>query len=226
MKLDVEQLIRLGLLKPEDEKVVYTGSIESSNGDISAYRVTNGWDVLSAHQCDTEWKAYRFKLAEYLEQTFVGGDLEKALASIPVEDAHWRWLDKSCCYHSQEYQWFFLKTDSGIEAACLTYHPKASELADENIFYIEFIAVSPWNRDDPMQGKVFKSIGSLLMRVVINYSVEELGQTYGFSLHSLPQANGFYKKIGMVHCKSADKDCLEYFEMDEENSRKFVSALC
>jgi hypothetical protein len=225
MKLDIRQLIKLGVITPDVENVVSNGNIVTTNGVSFPYRITNGWNVLYAHQCDEEWAAYRFKLAEYLEKNFKGGELKKVLSSIQVEDAHWKWLHKSCFFNTAEYQWFFLKTDSNIEAACLTFHPKASELCTGNIFYIEFIAVAPWNRDDPMEQKKFKSIGSLLMRAAINYSVTTLGQTYGFSLHSLPQASGFYKKIGMTHCKSADKDNLEYFEMNEDNSKVFVGAL-
>ncbi|MGI2151874.1 hypothetical protein ACROAK_03130 [Shewanella oncorhynchi] len=225
MKLDIEQLINQGLIVPDEGSVVYNGTLSTTNNVDLKFKVTNGWDILAAHKCDLEWKAYRYKLAEHLQENYDGETLKEVLGTIQVEDAHWKWLDKSFFYNSDEYQWYFLKTSSDVEAVCLTYHPKASELYSGNIFYIEFIAVAPWNRDDPMEQKRFKSLGSLLMRIVINYSVTKLGLTYGFSLHSLPQANGFYKRIGMTHCKNADKDSLEYFEMDVDSSMKFVGVL-
>lgn len=222
---DIESLIKSGLITVPPETVIYETSLMNNSDTIKNVRVVNGWDVISAYNCDKTWSTYRFRLAEFIYEQYSEAERQDILKTIQVEDGHWKWLDKAIFLKSPEYQWYFIKTDDDIEGACLTYHPKDSFLSKEKIFYIEFIAVAPWNRKNPMEKKRYNNIGSLLLRAVTNYSVNNLGLTYQFGLHSLPQAVGFYKKIGMVHCQEADKDQLCYFEIDKQHSINFVGSL-
>lgn len=221
--MNIDALIKLGLLQIENEVVISDGELVTSSNQKAKYRITVGWDLIAAHQCDTEWKIYNFKLAEFIKANFTQSEIPNVLKEIQVEDHHWEWAKKSICYRTPEYQWFYLKTQGRIEAACLMYHPKASAVDNTNIFYIEFIAVAPWNRKDPMSNRELYNVGSTLLKEVIRYAVNTLGLTYRFSLHSLPQAKSYYDRIGMIHCPSGDKDNLQYYEMNEVNSANFIS---
>lgn len=222
MHIDIDELVRLGVIKINDETVVESGVlIDLKNKEVD-YRVTYGWDLLSANSCDKDWKVYRFQLADFIEANYSKAEIPSVLSTIQVEDSHWKWVAKSMIYKSDEYKWFYLKTDNRVEAACLVYHPKKSFIDSEDIFYVEFIAVAPWNRDDPMSGKTFKGVGSILLRAVVNHLVTKLGLSYRFGLHALPQASGYYQRIGMDYIPTGDKDSLEYFEMSNNNALKFL----
>ncbi|MCU4191333.1 GNAT family N-acetyltransferase [Vibrio cholerae] len=223
MNIDLNELIRLGLIHRNDEKVIEQGVLNDESNNGIGYRVTFGWDLFSANSCDKSWKIYRFELAEYIEKNFTEDDFPTIFAQMQVEDYHWNWLSKSLVYQGDEYKWFYLKTEQDVEAACLAYHPKKSAVDSEEIFYIEFIAVAPWNRENPMSAKKLKGVGSILLKASIKYLVNSLGLTYRFGLHALPQARGYYQKIGMDYLPIGDKDSLEYFEMSDKNSITFVN---
>jgi len=223
MNIDIDELVRLGLISIDDEQVIDQGLLNDNDNNKVDYRVTFGWDLISADTCDKKWKIYQFEIAEYIEKNFEENEFPMIFSQMQVEDYHWEWLSKSLVYRSDEYKWFYLKTGSNVEAACLAYHPKKSAVDSKDIFYIEFIAVAPWNRENPMSPKKLKGVGSTLLRATIKYLVNSLGLTYRFGLHALPQARGYYQKIGMEYLPIGDKDSLEYFEMSDNNSITFVN---
>jgi hypothetical protein len=73
-------------------------------------------------------------------------ELLDIISSISNEDDHWRWFDKAIHLKGEEYDWFHLYADEKPQAVCIIYHPKESALEPGNIFYIEYLAVAPWNR--------------------------------------------------------------------------------
>jgi hypothetical protein len=94
-----------------------------------------------------------------------------------------------------------------------------------DVYYNDYLAVAPWNRVIGSSGKEFKGLGTLLLREVGKYFDVSLRYPYGFSLHSLPQAAGYYQGIGMVDFgPDAKKDNLHYFEMNSVDSKGFVYA--
>ena len=122
------------------------------------------------------------------------------------------------------FECFFIFSNDKPQGACLIYHPKDSIIDSENIFYIEFVAVAPWNRDNPMVERKFKGIGSAIIVCVLDFAIKTLGLKPGFSLHSLPQAIGYYKKIGMENYPERDKPNLAYFEMPRAKAAKMLGA--
>ena len=92
---------------------------------------------------------------------------------------------------------YLINTDeNNKEASAVSFSAKLTDLVDgENIFYVEYLAVAPWNRDCLVRQREYKGVGSTLLKVALNYSVEKLGLIPGFSLHSLPQAKEYYEKL-------------------------------
>jgi hypothetical protein len=125
-------------------------------------------------------------------------------------------------YCSDEYEWFYLLSQGKPQGACVFYHPKESIIDEKDIFYIEYVAVAPWNRDTPVTNRKFKGIGTILIKCALNYAVDKLGLQYGFSLHSLSQAKNYYEKIGMINFPEKDKDRLVYFEMPRDKSTEML----
>ena len=185
-----------------------------AGGDKVCYQVKLGWDIAVANVCDETWGVFNIQLMRFIKaQNYDNAALGAVLAQIQVDDSHWRWLNKSLHFNSDEYKWFFLFAEGYPQAACLIYHPKPSAMDGQGIFYIEFLAVAPWNRVNPMRERSFKGVGTTLIATVTEYACSRLGRRPGFSLHAHPRAAGFYQSIGMRNFPLLDKEGMPYFEM-------------
>ncbi len=193
-------------------------TLTATDGSTINYQILTGWDMKLSQQCDQQWSEYNIELFQFIHDNFKDSELDEILESIQLEDKHWNWFNKSIHLYSDSYKWFYLLCDEEIQAVCVIYQPKKSILSSKQIFYIEFIAVAPWNRKNSIRDKKFRGLGTLLISSVLKYAIDELKLTPGFSLHSLPQATGYYKSLGMLHCEVADKERLKYFEIPSEKA--------
>jgi len=189
------------------------------------YKIVHGWDAKASLQCDALWKASWLELFEQIElaesdETKQGEILE----SISMEDMHWRWFDKAIAFSSDEYEWFHLHADDKPQAACLIYHPKPSALETGDIFYVEFVAVAPWNRTCKIRSREFGGLGEIILRAAQRFAVKQLKLRPGFSLHSLPKAEPFYTKLKMVKVADKAKDAMSYFELPQALAVKLIEA--
>ncbi|HIF9411254.1 TPA: N-acetyltransferase [Photobacterium damselae] len=223
-----QQLSEEGL-SPFSTKSIANGLIEDGNGTRHEYHLYEGWDLVRANQCDIEWGKFNIDMIDYIsQQSYSAAELEEIDSYIQLDDSHWEWLKKSCVWKTDEYKWFFLYIDGSPQSACVIYHPKTSAAEqNKNIYYIEFLAASPWNRRNPMISQRFKSIGKTTLKHVQEYCSKELNWNLGFSLHSLPKAESYYQHIGMTPFSALDKKVndtvtLKYFEMLEEPADIFM----
>ncbi|MEE8044297.1 MAG: GNAT family N-acetyltransferase [Thermodesulfobacteriota bacterium] len=179
---------------------IASGELRSSSGTAVDNSITLGWNLIHSKECDDSWSQYNLKLLEHIDnQNYGEEELSKVLDSIQTEDFHWDWFAKSWAMRTAEYRWFYLYADNRPQGACVIYQPKDSALQTSNIFYVEFVAVAPWNRDCLIREREFLGVGTILLKAALEYSVNELGLTPGFSLHSLPQAQKYYEKFRMVN---------------------------
>jgi hypothetical protein len=192
-----------------------TGGLKRSDGTSATYSLNEGWDLLIANQCDETWGIYNITLMRHIKNMSLGDDmLSEVLNSVQLDDSHWCWVDKSILKRGDEYRWFFLLADGKPQAACLIYHPKPSAANEfASIFYIDYIAVAPWNRRNPMSPQIFKGLGRLMVSRLCDYAQAHLKLSRGMCLHSLPKAMSFYESLGMVRFPQYDKDGLPYYEL-------------
>lgn len=223
---EIKQLIDSQGIKPEHNDVVFVGELLTPRNVPISYKLHHGWDPVKAYLCDKSWGVFNVQLLKFIrKQNYDEITLRQVLSKVQMDDSHWDWLTKSLKFNSSEYDWFFLMAEGYPQGACLIYHPKPSLIAPGDIFYIEYLAAAPWNRDNPMMnGRSIKGVATTLMRYAINYGKNNLSLNYGFSLHALPKAVGFYESLGMVKLSSADKDTLPYLEMPEDKAINFVEA--
>jgi GNAT superfamily N-acetyltransferase len=183
------------------------------------YKLFEGWSPLIANACDKQWGEFNERLLEYIRgMNLASKELDEALENIQLDDSHWRWLNKSIAHRGDAYRWFFMVAEEKPQAACLIYHPKDSAIDGEPIFYIEYVAVAPWNRKNPMEDRHFKGVGSAIVRSASDYAITKLGLRPGYCLHALPKAIPFYESLGMKAFPNRDKDNLPYYELPEEYS--------
>lgn len=95
----------------------------------------------------------------------------------------------------------------------------------KHLVYVEFLENAPWNRKelqfDPPR---YRGTGSLLIRAAIELSKAE-GFKGRLGLHSLPQANGWYRNTcGMTDLGiDKGKEGLRYFEMTGIQAEAFIA---
>lgn len=223
---EIRDLIANSKIEPSTDNLLCEGEVQNViSSKNEAYQIYLGADAVRTNQCDKLWGTFNLKLLQFIfDQKYDEATLKKISDYIQIDDRHWDWLTKHYLHNSDEYEWFFLVIDKEPQAACLIYHPKKSEIDTGEIFYIEYVAVAPWNRKNPMIDKKYKGAGKEIIKCAMQYAIDALGLRYGFSLHSLPKAKGFYEKIGMTYLSKFDKQALRYYEMSEETAKSYVSA--
>ncbi|WP_166110516.1 GNAT family N-acetyltransferase [Pseudoalteromonas sp. Z9A5] len=222
---DIRKLIDAGQIAPVQDKVILEGTLANISNQKEPYKIYHGLDIIRANTCDKLWGTFNLRLIEFIKsQNYSPEALANLSSTIQLDDSHWDWLAKTCIHNNDEYEWFFLDINGQPQAACLIYHPKKSSIDSGEIFYIEYVAVAPWNRNNPMEKKYYHGAGSEIIKCAMKYATETLGLRFGFSLHSLPKAAGFYEKIGMINYCINNKESLNYYEMPEDIAKKYMEA--
>lgn len=215
---------------------IYTGMLsEVDNGLIDRYIVTvykPSVDLFKvASNAQSSWKAHRDvilndNIVPYITANPQLSEEEKIsfLLKELGEDFQWEW-DKKVLHmmsHPDEYDWFILESNRCIQALMVAYHPKQSKIEQGPIFYVDYLATAPWNRKTSFNSVLVKGLGSLLLKIASNHYPANTGYKHGFSLHSLPAAEGFYSRIGMDNLGIDNaKESLRQFEMTETNCKIF-----
>jgi len=220
---DIRNLLTANKFQPDMCDKVAEGVLASTDGESIVYSFHSGWDIIKAHLCDRRWGAFNMELLSFVHENYKD-DIERRtiIDGLQLEDHHWDWLKKSAVLKSDEYKWFFIFAEGLPQAACVIFHPKKSALEEGNIFYIEYVAVAPWNRPNPLKAPFLKGTGTKIIQHACDYAKENLGLRPGFCLHALPKATGFYEKIGMLAHPQLDKDRLPYYEMPLQAASNFL----
>ena len=205
-------------------KVINHGSIQKVSGESVPYTIELGLSKSSINECNG-WKDFttEFIIAFVEKNPDVINYKEKLQGNIMLEDYHWDYFKKALFYNDIRYNWFFLKTPDGIQSVCLTFHPKKSVLQNVNIFYIQYLSSAPWNRKSSFYEQKYKGAGKEILKQIQFYFLNTLHYNYGFSLHSLPQAQKFYEYIGMINLPEYnDENGLLFYEIDRDNTISFL----
>lgn len=119
---------------------------------------------------------------------------------------------------------FYLVIDDRVQGALHAKFPKQSELyQNDNLVYIDFFAVAPWNRKHFGQTPLFKGVGTSLVLHTLNCS-HSLGYSGVVGLHSLIQAEPFYYKLGMTALYQDNQySDMTYFELPRERANALLT---
>ena len=156
----------------------------------------------------------------------------ESLAEINAEDSHWQWGRKSIAAIEDPltFDIYVLECVGNTQAVmrvrkgglkCQCRHPDHTR---EALIYLDFLSTAPWNRPKLVSEPIYKGCGRILVSTAVSLSIdEELKGRIG--LHSLPNAEAFYRdQIGMTDF-GPDKDCngLRYFELPASNAAKMFT---
>jgi hypothetical protein len=111
----------------------------------------------------------------------------------------------------------------GLLRVDLNKSARESSQAGKALVYVDYLEVAPWNRSELGRLPRFKGVGTALVTAAVALSLEE-GFKGRIGLHSLPQADGFYRdRCGMSDLgPDAAYQNLRYFEMSVEQARAFL----
>lgn len=136
------------------------------------------------------------------------------------QQGHWDWERKyNAVSTSLSYRSFAVELNGvtqGLMIVNTTKHCRIIYQQNKHLVYIEFLETAPWN-ENPRKGQTqYKRVGPVLLSAAIQLSFDD-GNQGRIGLHSLPQADDFYR----VHCgmtdlgSDASRQNLRYFEMTE-----------
>ena len=159
------------------------------------------------------------------------------------EDQHWLWSSKypiDRLTFDDETQGFTLvtvdengaETVQGLMLVKTTGHKaRLVQSGDKRgeIVYIDYLATAPWNRPERSGGTVmrqgrFRGVGMALVSQALLLSEAENKTTGVIGLQSLPGAQGFYKRIGMIEVAQKSTG-LRYFELPPTTGQEMISAI-
>lgn len=206
--------------------IICEGEIQDSAKGALKFQVTHGFNPNKAFLCEFDWTDFNNNLLNFIaQQNYSDDERNEVLDSLSLEDSHWNWFMKSAIYRSQGYEWFFLTIEGEVQGICIIKHPCGSKLNGNKIFYIEYIATAPWNRNNPYQPKRYSRIGPILISCILGFAMDQLNLNCGCCLHSLPKAEGFYDKLGMEKLDQYAKGKMPFFEFPEDEALKLIGRL-
>lgn len=187
--------------------------------------IVQGFDALQVANIIVTWGMEKAAilteiLAKFPECRKDPSEFSTKLREYNVEDFHWDWGVKAGFKSGDEYEWCFLVIENKVQAVCVLHHPRNSRIDGEEIFYVDYIATAFWNRDRPDYSRKFSGLATILLKEATKIFCEKYRA--GFSLHSLPKAEAYYRKIGLKDL-GVDPDChMRYFEAEEGVALNFA----
>ena len=144
------------------------------------------------------------------------------------QNGHWDWRRKVTYVEGILGARTFGVVANGMTQGLMTvdlvrHFGRAPEQRGKSLVYVEFLETAPWNIRSLTGSSRFKGVGSALMSAAVALSLEE-GFKGRLGLHSLPQADDFYRDT----CGMSDfgKDPaylnLRYFEMTAIQALAFI----
>lgn len=138
---------------------------------------------------------------------------------------HWDWSKKTARVQGllafRGFSIVALGETQGLAQVDLTKAAREANQRGKPLVYLDYLEVAPWNRPDLGSAPRLRGVGTALITAAVALSEDE-GFKGRLGLHSLPQADNFYRKIGMTDLgQDASYQNLRYFEMTSEQARAF-----
>lgn len=132
------------------------------------------------------------------------------------ESAHWDWrakLRRSARNRQQRsFAIVFRDVTQGLMIVDVSRTARLEPDLGLGLVYVDYVEVAPWNRPGWIPHRLFQSVGTHFLSIAVDLSFQ-LGFAGRIGLHSLPQADGFYRRHQMTDLgPDPDYQNLCYFE--------------
>ena len=117
--------------------------------------------------------------------------------AAPLEHGHWDWRNKAAAIHAERFMLVGLECESEPQGLMAVERlPKRGRFGVP-VVYVDYLETAPWNLRGIGVGPRFSGVGTVLIADAVRWSNETgLGGRVG--LHSLPQAEPFYRNLGLT----------------------------
>lgn len=184
-------------------------------------------DSIEARWASVMQRQYDLAILDFFQLPSADQTREKwteTMGKFDVQDQHWEWRTKSVIAPGTNRRVFALLNGGDVEAAMLLLLGNRSRDPSTPlpIVYVDYVAVAPWNRKAIQHPVRFRGLGTVMLGAAIAQSIS-MGLDGRCALHSLPQSEGFYRRIGMRDFGiDAAYSSLRYFEFDAKAARNFL----
>ena len=172
------------------------------------------------------------KEAEALWQPFLIQALEQARAAGAIsfdlpEHKHWDWLRKArYALVRQNFRLLGVICEGEMQGLTILRTDHTSRLAEmlgEPLVYVDYLAAAPWNLRGLASVPRFAGVGRVLIGAAVQVSQVQ-GWEGPVGLHSLPQAESFYRRTCRMQDLGRDDhyDKLRYFELSTADADTFL----
>lgn len=154
---------------------------------------------------------------------------KEQLKTSADEDRYWDWDQKQRIYLAggiDTYEGYAIECEGLTQGMMILQLRGYRSQIEPNrrLVYIHSLATAPWNRLSNPDPNGFRAVGSALLRFA-RFRSEALGYGGLVGLHSLPAAEMFYRKMGMIDGGAdAEKDNMTYFEWYRRDSALVVES--
>lgn len=156
---------------------------------------------------------------------------EEARLQVRTQHSHWDWSKKARLIQGlTNYAILGIEAQGEMQALMLwddlCTQAKHPNQLGKDIVYISFLSTAPWNDQDIVDAPRFRGAGSLLVASAIERSID-LDYKGRIGLHSLPDAEGFYRdRCGMIDLGIDDShERLRYFEFTPDLANQFLQKI-
>jgi hypothetical protein len=195
--------------------------LDRKSGILVEAHLIDGLSREDVEKAEADWKPFLDEHVKRMEEAGV------PKSKLP-QHRHWNWREK---YDATEeyllYRMFGLECQSQMQGLMLALTAgKNSQIVAQRgkpLVYIHFLAAAPWNLASIVSEPRFSLVGSVLVAAAIHLSMEEEFQGR-IGLHSLPQADNWYRKTCGMTDLGPDQtvENLRYFEMTPEQASEFL----
>ena len=150
------------------------------------------------------------------------------LSDLP-EHKHWMWRLKAHRYHATAGYTFagiyHMGEAQGLMLINTARLCREASQTGQALAYIDYVSSAPWNLPSLVTNPRYRGVGKALIRAAISLSEAE-GFDGRIGLHSLPQAEAFYRDTcGMTNLGiDRNEHDLRYFEMTAAQVAAFSAA--
>lgn len=190
-------------------------------GELVEATLIDGVTTTEVAASETLWQPY-------LEQQLARLEAEGVPKDKRPQHVHWNWKEKKQTVEGYlAYRMFGVECEDEMQGLMLCATAgKPSRIESQKgmpLVYIHFLAAAPWNLPSVSREPRFSLVGSVLVAVAIQLSLEE--EFSGrIGLHSLPQADKWYEEACGMTNLGPDQAIqgLTYFEMTPEQASEFL----
>jgi GNAT superfamily N-acetyltransferase len=139
---------------------------------------------------------------------------------------HWDWKDKMAQVEGllafRGFSVIAHGDTQGLAQVDLNRSAREPSQVGKPLVYVEYLEVAPWNRAEFGRPVRLQGVGTALLSAAVTLSGEE-GFKGRIGLHSLPNAESFYRRMGMTDLgQEPAHQNLRYFEMTADQARTFL----